>query len=104
MNEIRFNRNYKKLHNQKKGYLVYVDIVHYQDLSPEFIKYDTDGRYKLQNNHEYMILYFLGDKHIPFTTLRKYNQDNLNRYSRHRDEFFKIIVEEGKNGNNSRKD
>lgn len=47
MQEIKFNRNYKKLHNQKTALLVYTRIKTGKQLNEEFIKYDTDNKYKI---------------------------------------------------------
>ena len=94
MKEIKFNRNYKKLYNQKKAVLVERLVVYPEELSQEFISFDTDGKYKLNMKQCYLVLYFIGNKKIPFTTLRKYNEENVKKYFNSIGEVFKITVEE----------
>lgn len=94
MQVIKFNRNYKKLHNQKTALLVHIRIKTGKQLNEEFIKYDTDNKYKINKKQKYLILYLQGDKFIPFTTLRKFNKENIWKYSLM--EKYKIVVEEQK--------
>lgn len=94
MQEIKFNHNYKKLHNQKIALLVHTRIKTGKQLNEEFIKYDTDNKYKINEKQKYLILYFQGDKFIPFTTLRKFNKENIWKYNLM--EKYKIVVEEQK--------
>ncbi len=97
MKEIKFSRNYKKLYNQKKAVLIERFIVYPEELSKEFLDFDTDGgKYKLNTKQCYLVLYFVGDKKIPFTTLRKYNEENISKYFNSVGEIFKIVVEKEK--------
>ena len=80
MNEIWFSINYKKLHNQKEAFLVWRDVAYPERLDKEFIDYDTEDSYVLDKNKSYLILYFIGDKGIPFTTLRTNNAENRKKY------------------------
>ncbi len=97
MKEIKFSRNYKKLYNQKKAVLIERFIVYPEELSKEFLDFDTDGgKYKLNMKQCYLVLYFIGDKKIPFTTLRKYNEENTSKYFNSVGEIFKIVVEKEK--------
>lgn len=94
MNEIRFNKNYKKLHNQKEAFLVWKDVSYTERLNKEFIDYDTEGSYVLEEDKSYLMLYFVGDKGIPFTTLRKNNAENRKKYlDCELYTTFKIVVE-----------
>lgn len=77
---IKFNINYKKLHNQKEAILIWKDVSYSERLNKEFIDYDTEGSYVLEKDKSYLILYFVGDKGIPFTTLRKNNEENRRKY------------------------
>lgn len=81
MEQIKFNRNYKKLHNQNKAKLIRVGEIQGKDLCKEFVEYDTDNKYPIELNQFYLILYFIGNKLIPFTTLRKLNDNNLHYYN-----------------------
>lgn len=94
MNIIRFNRNYKKLHNQKRATLLRVDFIEGEDLHKDFIEYDTEGKYQIDKSKEYMRLIFIGNKGIPFATLRKNNDENRIKYiSLEAKTKFKIVVE-----------
>lgn len=94
MQEIKFNHNYKKLHNQKEAELTCLWIRLGADLHKDFIEYDTDGKYEIDKNKKYLVLWLIGDKLIPFTTLRTFNKENLEKYSLH--DRYKIVVEEQK--------
>ena len=94
MKEIRFDRNYKKLHNQTECELCGWTVRGGASLQKDFIKYDTEGKYKIERNKEYMILFLVGNKMIPFTTLRSLNKNNLRKYNL--GETYKIVVEEEK--------
>lgn len=78
INTIDFNANYNKLHGQKKAELLSVRTININDLvSKDFIDYDTSvkntaGPYPLKKG-TYLLLVFLGDKNIPFTTCRTYS-------------------------------
>lgn len=90
MQVIKFNHNYKKLHNQKTARLLSADFFYGKDLHKDFIEYDTDVKYKIDKNKEYLVLWLIGDKLIPFTTLRKFNKENANKYVL--GERYKIVV------------
>lgn len=94
MNEIRFNRNYSKLHNQTMAKMIKLETHLGSLLHRDFIKYDTDGKYKIDKEQRYLCMYFVGNKGIPFTTLRKCNKTNILKYCARIGEDFKIIVEE----------
>lgn len=93
MNIIKFNRNYKKLHNQKRAELVYKCFVSGDEFKKEFIEYDTDNKYKIDKKGLYIYLLFVGNKGIPFTTLRTKNIDNEIKYANAIGTEFKIIIE-----------
>lgn len=74
MNKIRFSKEYVKLHGQRSAELLAVSRVRIPDgVSSELIEYDTvatDGsRYELKPG-KYILLVFLGELGIPFTTIR----------------------------------
>ena len=77
MNSIKFSKEYRKLHGQTSAKLIAVER-HYINMNlpvtwGDLIEYDTiavDGtRYELKTGH-YLLLVFLGNKLIPFTTIR----------------------------------
>lgn len=92
--EIKFNRNYTKLHGQTEARLLHVETHLGRALDPEFIKYDTDGKYTFEYSHRYICLYLVGNKGIPFSTLRKFNKTNVLKYFGQKGKLFKIVVEE----------
>lgn len=94
MKEIKFNRNYKKLHNQTFALLLDIRVAKGKHLDKEFIEYDTENEYKIEPEQKYLILYFIGDSKIPFTTLRKFNVENVWKYEKN--EHYRIVVEEKK--------
>ena len=67
---VKFNHNYSKLH-----------------------VYDTDGKYELIDGKDYIQLVFLGDKEIPFTTYREFNEKNRSKYFGHVGEVFEFEIE-----------
>lgn len=81
MNQIKFSKEYKKLHGQNCAMLLAVlpislDIK--QD--KELIEYDTtavDGTHYPLKSGSYLQLIFVGDKRIPFCTIRS-NKPALN--------------------------
>ena len=90
--EINFNRNYTKLHGQTMARLIDIGIRTGKRLCKEFIEYDTDGKFEIDEEQSYMILYFVGDKQIPFSSIRKENYENLEKYNE--GEFYRIVVDE----------
>lgn len=92
LNEIKFNRNYKKLHNQKEAVLVWCEPVKGKDLCKDFIKYDTEGEFPIYEQKDYLWLVFYGNKRIPFTTLRTDDVENRMKYLAG-NKKFKIVVE-----------
>lgn len=77
--EIKFDKNFIKLHNQTSAQLIDVKMVDLSEMNDndfnELIEYDCkadDGSYySLNRNGHYTLLIFLGNKNIVFQTLRK---------------------------------
>ena len=98
--KIKFSHNYYKLHNQTKAQLISVkSIVIDKDTPSELLEYDTTydgGRYELKNG-DYVMLVFLGNLGIPFTTIRsakgRYG-DKYKYYYPHIGDLFDIIITE----------
>jgi len=81
--EIKFKKNYSKLHNQDYCYLLEVKKVFgWELLNKGFLEYDTDNddSFKIEKNEYYLLLFCVGDLYIPFTTVRKFNTDNILKY------------------------
>lgn len=96
MQAIEFNHNYKKLHNQETAILIKTLTIIGRNICKEFIEYDTDNNYKIEPNEKYLLMYFIGEYRIPFTTLRKCNKTNVLKYVGRTNELFKIVVKEQK--------
>ncbi len=91
MNKIEFNKNYTKLHNQTRGYLIWVGLTDAFLLEKEFIEYDTDSKESIPDGR-YLLLVFIGNKDIPFTTLRKANPENIEKYDKGIRKVWEIII------------
>lgn len=100
--QIKFNDNYPKLHGQKSAKL----LMCLSDIPEKLLRtklrdlffYDTlrnDGKF-YQSWHvgqKFLLLLFLGDKGILFTTLRADNDENRDKYAGAVGEEFEIIIE-----------
>ena len=101
LREIRFDNNYPKLHGQKYGLLVMViqDIegsmlLNEFELFTIFDTTRTDGkRYNIEPDKKYMLLMFVGNKNIMFSSLRKQNEANVALYAKSVGVSFRIIIE-----------
>lgn len=96
MQEIRFNNNYKKLHNQKTAVLAQTGAIKGNTIPEDFVEYDTDRKYKINRKGNYLYLLFIGEKMIPFTTLRKLNIENVKKYVGREGDSFNIVIKEQK--------
>lgn len=94
MERIGFTHNYSKLHEQTYAQVLMVRLVYKDSLNSEFIQYDTDGLFQLEDDDIFIELILLGNKGIPFTTLRSYTQKNADKYLRSKGTFFEIYVNE----------
>lgn len=89
MSEILFTHQYPKLWGQKKGLLLAVLLLDAKGVSinKDLIEYDTKyedkGKtkyYELPKEGKLIQLIFVGEKDIPFCTLRSYNELKWNYY------------------------
>ena len=99
MNIIFFDDNYPKLHNQTTAKLVAIETIRINnEKHKELLEYDTiksDGSYypiDTNNNNQYIQLVFIGNKHIPFCTLRKFGGYNWSYYKTKINDLFKIVI------------
>lgn len=94
---IRFSHDYPKLWNQEYALLLNIKKTGVESLSRDLIEYDTkksDGDYyQLPENCDVIILCFVGDKDIPFTTIRRYTKSKYDYYKSSVGEWFKIKIE-----------
>lgn len=99
--EIKFDNNYPKLKGEKAARLVAV----FNDMSgqllrqkfPDLMFYDTerdDGRfYYIDKNETYILLLFLGENGNLFSSIRKYNPENVAKYNDSIGELFRLTIE-----------
>jgi hypothetical protein len=100
---IKFSHRYPKLHGQKSARLLCVELRNRAELNEEFVEYDTvyendpaTDHYCLTNGR-YMVLVFLGNKLIPFTTVRRWTAEKERYYKNAIGGMFEIeYVEEMK--------
>lgn len=109
MPTIKFSHNYPKLHGQTSATLLAVrELLFPKDKNADLIEYDTTylspngiGFYQLSNG-PYLQLIFVGDKHIPFCTIRpKYGGFSKNKkeyYESLIGQVFQIVIKEAENG------
>ena len=106
MKTLEFKDNMPKLHNQK-----FAELVMVVGFDPIANLYAGNGRYKkfleydlkMSDGTEFndgsvpaqplMVLFFVGEKGIMFSTLRKSNEENIEKYANSFGETFKIEIE-----------
>lgn len=97
---IRFSHQYPKLHNQTLAILYAVVIQDSTAFTPELLEYDTvyyeaDGKHYFPlKPGKYMILLFLGNKYIPFTTIRSWDEEKEIYYRSNIGKQFDIGVKQ----------
>ncbi len=114
MPKIKFSHDYPKLWGQKSVKLIYVGLLDGRTLPEELIEYDTKYsepvilqpsgakskifKYYPLPKTQLIQLVFLGDKGIPFCTLRRYEPKKYEYYSSlgKSKTFFDVVVEEQK--------
>ena len=73
-NEIKFSKNYPKLWGQTSAKLIAVEDINIdENTNKDLLEYDTkadDGSYYELKKGKYIQLIFLGNKNIPFCTIR----------------------------------
>lgn len=99
---LKFAHNYPKLHNQRTAVLVKIVVRPARHLTQKFLNYDTlhyvvekpGGRtipaYFQLRGDKFLVLYFIGDSLIPFTTVREYNEFRHRYYTKGLGKEFEI--------------
>ena len=74
---IDFNSQYGKLHWQKKARLIYVELKSFSEFGIDFHAYDIESLSLFGGTYlgKYILLVFLGENNIPFTTIRKDDEE-----------------------------
>jgi len=90
--QIKFSHRYPKLHDQKSALLLAVELRGLSDLTAKFIEYDTafDGGHYPLPPAQYMVLVFLGNEMIPFTTVRRWTEEKFRYYHSNIGKVFDI--------------
>jgi hypothetical protein len=91
--QIKFSHEYPKLHGQESAQLLAVCLCQRSQLTDKFIEYDTafdGGHYPLPPG-KYMVLVFLGNEMIPFTTVRRFTEEKFRYYNSGVGQIFNIV-------------
>lgn len=96
--KIKFCSNYPKLWNQESAILVAVrDIKINKETHPDLLEYDTkkiDGTYFPLKSGNYIQLLFIGNKGIPFCTIRSaFPTKKIDYYKSNINQMFKVEVQ-----------
>lgn len=99
---IKFCSNYPKLWGQKSAVLISVrDIKINKNTHPDLLEYDTkktDGTYFPLKSGNYIQLLFVGDKGIPFCTIRSaFPTKKIDYYKCQYGQTFEIKIEDLQN-------
>ena len=89
---ISFSHRYPKLHGQESARLLSIELRDRCELSDVFVEYDTvfdGGHYPLPAGR-YMVMVFLGNELIPFTTVRRWTEEKFRYYKSGIGSFFNI--------------
>ncbi len=98
---IKFSHNYPKFWNQTEAELLAMKIIDAEDVqkNEDLLKYDTcwyedgqHGQYELPEKGKLIQLIFLGNKNIPFCTLRRYTEQKHRYYLAQIEKIFKVVV------------
>jgi hypothetical protein len=92
---IKFTGDYPKLWNQNSAKLIRVELLPFNpDTMKDLLEYDTkhtDGSYYKLPKGDYLQLFFIGDKHIPFCTIRRFTQVKADYYLHNIGQWFEVI-------------
>lgn len=99
--EIHFIKNYSKIQNQKFARLIGVFSGMTGELLrtkfPDLMYYDTALKngmfYQIEKNQSYLMLLFLGNRDLLFTSFRKENEENIEKYADSIGDMFKIVID-----------
>ena len=94
MNTIKFSNEYPKLWNQTQAKLIDVSSIYPEEIKEDLIEYDTksvNGKYYELPKTKMIQLTFIGEKRIPFCTIRRWTADKEVYYSGAVGEIFEIV-------------
>lgn len=92
--KIKFSHEYPKLWGQYSARLLEVNDTEYKNLHPDLIEYDTkyNGGYYPLPKVRLIQLIFLGDKGIPFCTIRRWTPQKHRYYESAIGKIFEIEI------------
>jgi hypothetical protein len=98
--KIKFSHKYPKLHGQRTARLFAVEVRDLDDLHKDFVEYDTFYEYGPMGRRHYdlpkgslLVLVFIGDKLIPFTTVRRSTPEKDRYYREAIGKTFDVVIE-----------
>lgn len=106
--DIKFSHSYPKLWGQKRAELIAVRRLHTIQRNDALLTYDTTwddngdiGTYPLPEG-DLIQLIFLGDKRIPFCTLRRFTTQKWSYYQDQVGQYFDIVLTSVQNNQESK--
>lgn len=92
--QIKFSHDYLKLEGAKFARLLQIIPIKLEDLSPQFLDYDTDhGLFQLPKKGDYLMLIFNHEGTWSlFTTIRRNTPEKLSYYQDSVGEVFEIVI------------
>ena len=98
MKQIKFGHNYPKLWNQNKARLIEVNHLTNKDINDDLKEYDTkyvqdykEAYYKLPTGLKLQLV-FMGNKDIPFCTIRRQTPQKETYYRNLIGEWFDVVI------------
>jgi hypothetical protein len=96
--KIEFKHDFRKIHRQTKARLVFMTVVDADSLHPDFKEYETlyfNGSFNPKyfctpSAGKVILLYFVGDKMIPFCAARPYSHNKESFFRNQMGRIFQI--------------
>lgn len=103
MRTIKFKHDYIKLADQTYARLLWCDVISGGGITKDCLNHDAkfrNGRGKIELDLDwldkglvYLRLVFIGDQGVPFTTFRKDNRENRDRFENCEGMWYRIAIE-----------
>lgn len=102
MLNIKFSHNYPKIWRQTTGTLIAVRILNAEEVqkNKDLLEYDTryfvneidSGYYAIPKEGKLLQLIFIGEKEIPFCTLRRHTSEKEQYYRDKVSKIFNLVI------------
>lgn len=96
MTKIKFSKEYVKVWGQDKATLINLGTLYAESLPEDLIEYDTKAKdgsyYPLPKKGRLLQLTFIGNKGIPFCTLRRYTPEKQMYYAKLCNKVFDVEI------------